>query len=222
MDETREEFACRRLRVRRAGTLQPIGEVFLEHFLRSLDGAAAPSPRSRPRCGRPVVDPSTTLALPADPASPGRPLNTTAIAWHARRRRHRSLRPPPRRAGRLRRRRPGIVHRRHARRILESLRLEGLPLLIVDLPTPGAALTDKLTRLYRMVVTVFGPELVYLLEARQFIHAATAPRRRSHLLLNLRRVLRGLSPPNASEPSVEGRRHQGRRALFDPAPRPVG
>jgi hypothetical protein len=58
------------------------------------------------------------------------------------------------------------------RAILEALRQEGLPLLIVDDPAPAGLETAKLSTLYRMVVTVFGPELVYLLEVGQSIRGA--------------------------------------------------
>ena len=57
------------------------------------------------------------------------------------------------------------------REILEALRQEGLPLMIVDDPTHSADESDQLTRLYRRVAPVFNPELVYLLEADQFIRA---------------------------------------------------
>jgi hypothetical protein len=58
------------------------------------------------------------------------------------------------------------------RAILEALRQEGLPLLIVEDPAPGLLEAARLSQLYRMVATVFGPDLVYLLEPGQFIHGA--------------------------------------------------
>lgn len=57
------------------------------------------------------------------------------------------------------------------RAILEALRQEGLPLMIVEDPALGLDESAKLTLLYRMVASVFNPELVYLLHADQFLRA---------------------------------------------------
>lgn len=58
------------------------------------------------------------------------------------------------------------------REILEALRAEGLPLLIVDDPVFGHFQAEKVTETYRRVVPVFQPELVYLLDADEFIRAS--------------------------------------------------
>ena len=57
------------------------------------------------------------------------------------------------------------------RAILEALRREGLPLLIISDPVFGHFQSEKVTRAYRMVVPVFNPELVYLLDADEFVRA---------------------------------------------------
>lgn len=57
------------------------------------------------------------------------------------------------------------------RQILEALRKEGLPLLIFDDPVFGYFQSEKTTEVYRRVVPVFQPELVYLLDADEFIRA---------------------------------------------------
>lgn len=57
------------------------------------------------------------------------------------------------------------------RQILEALRAEGLPLLIIDDPVFGYFQSEKTTEVYRRVVPVFQPELVYLLDADEFIRA---------------------------------------------------
>ncbi len=55
------------------------------------------------------------------------------------------------------------------RAILEALRGEGLPLLIVDDPAVGASPAGRLTQVYRMVAPIFAPDLVWLLEVGQFV-----------------------------------------------------
>lgn len=57
------------------------------------------------------------------------------------------------------------------REILEALRDEGLPLLIFDDPVFGYFQSEKTTEVYRRVVPVFQPDLVYLLDADEFIRA---------------------------------------------------
>jgi hypothetical protein len=57
------------------------------------------------------------------------------------------------------------------RQILEALCAEGLPVLIVDDPVFGYFQSEKTTEVYRRVVPVFQPELVYLLDADEFIRA---------------------------------------------------
>jgi hypothetical protein len=55
--------------------------------------------------------------------------------------------------------------------ILEALRREGLPLLIISDPVFGHFQSEKVTQAYRMVAPVFNPELVYLLDADEFVRA---------------------------------------------------
>ncbi|MEP6502510.1 MAG: glycosyltransferase family 2 protein [Betaproteobacteria bacterium] len=55
--------------------------------------------------------------------------------------------------------------------ILEALRREGLPLLIIGDPVFGHFQSEKVTQAYRMVAPVFNPELVYLLDADEFVRA---------------------------------------------------
>lgn len=55
------------------------------------------------------------------------------------------------------------------REVLEALRAEGLPLLIVDAPALGQSDAEQCTRTYRMVTPAFNPELVFLLTLDQFI-----------------------------------------------------
>jgi hypothetical protein len=55
--------------------------------------------------------------------------------------------------------------------ILEALRREGLPLLIVSDPVFGHFQSEKVTQAYRMVAPVFNPDLVYLLDADEFVRA---------------------------------------------------
>lgn len=57
------------------------------------------------------------------------------------------------------------------REILEALRAEGLRLLIIDDPVFGHFQSEKVTAAYRRVAPVFQPELVYLLDADEFIRA---------------------------------------------------
>lgn len=59
------------------------------------------------------------------------------------------------------------------REILAALQREGLPLLIFDDPIFGYFQSEKVTHVYRKVVPVYQPELVYLLDADEFIHAAS-------------------------------------------------
>lgn len=58
------------------------------------------------------------------------------------------------------------------RGILEALRSEGLPILIFDDPIFGHFQSEKVTEVYRRVVTIYEPELVYLLDADEFIRAS--------------------------------------------------
>jgi hypothetical protein len=60
------------------------------------------------------------------------------------------------------------------RAILEALRREGLPLLIVDDPEAGAPRAARLTRTLRMVLPVFSPELVWLLDVGDFVRGDRA------------------------------------------------
>ena len=57
------------------------------------------------------------------------------------------------------------------REILEAMRQEGLPLLIMDDPVFGHFQSEKVTQAYRMVAPVFNPDLVYLLDADEFLRA---------------------------------------------------
>jgi Glycosyl transferase family 2 len=57
------------------------------------------------------------------------------------------------------------------REILEALRREGLPLLVYDDPVFGHFQSEKVTHVYRKVAPVFNPELVFLLDADEFIRA---------------------------------------------------
>jgi len=57
------------------------------------------------------------------------------------------------------------------REILQALRREGLPLLVVDDPVFGHFQSEKVTLVYRKVAPVFQPELVYLLDADEFLRA---------------------------------------------------
>lgn len=57
------------------------------------------------------------------------------------------------------------------RQILQALRQEGLPLLIIDDPVFGHFQSEKVTQTYRMVAPVFGPDIVYLLDADEFLRA---------------------------------------------------
>jgi len=61
------------------------------------------------------------------------------------------------------------------RGILEALRSEGLPVLIFDDPIFGHFQSEKVTEVYRRVVTIYEPELVYLLDADEFIRASGRP-----------------------------------------------
>lgn len=55
--------------------------------------------------------------------------------------------------------------------ILRALRREGLPLLVIDDPVFGHFQSEKVTEVYRRFAPVFQPELVYLLDADEFIRA---------------------------------------------------
>jgi hypothetical protein len=57
------------------------------------------------------------------------------------------------------------------REILTSLQREGLPLVVFDDPIFGYFQSEKVTHVYRKVVPVFDPELVWFLDADEFIHA---------------------------------------------------
>jgi hypothetical protein len=57
------------------------------------------------------------------------------------------------------------------REILTALQQEGLPLLVIDDPVFGYFQSEKMTELYRRVVPVYQPELVYLLDADEFLRA---------------------------------------------------
>lgn len=61
------------------------------------------------------------------------------------------------------------------REILQALRREGLPLVLLDDPVFGHFQSEKVTQTYRMVAPVFNPELVYLLDADEFIRAPGRP-----------------------------------------------
>jgi len=57
------------------------------------------------------------------------------------------------------------------REILTSLQREGLPLIVFDDPIFGYYQSEKVTHVYRKVVPIFDPELVWFLDADEFIHA---------------------------------------------------
>jgi len=57
------------------------------------------------------------------------------------------------------------------REILTSLQREGLPVVVFDDPIFGYYQSEKVTHVYRKVVPVFNPELVWFLDADEFIHA---------------------------------------------------
>jgi len=57
------------------------------------------------------------------------------------------------------------------REILTSLQREGLPVLVFDDPIFGYYQSEKVTHVYRKVAPVFNPELVWFLDADEFIHA---------------------------------------------------
>jgi glycosyltransferase involved in cell wall biosynthesis len=57
------------------------------------------------------------------------------------------------------------------REILTSLQREGLPLVVFDDPIFGYYQSEKVTHVYRKVVPIFNPELVWFLDADEFIHA---------------------------------------------------
>lgn len=57
------------------------------------------------------------------------------------------------------------------REILQALRREGLPLLVVDDPVFGHFQSEKVTHVYRKVAPIYEPELVYLLDADEFLRA---------------------------------------------------
>jgi len=57
------------------------------------------------------------------------------------------------------------------REILASLQREGLPVVVFDDPIFGYYQSEKVTHVYRKVVPVFNPELVWFLDADEFIHA---------------------------------------------------
>jgi hypothetical protein len=57
------------------------------------------------------------------------------------------------------------------REILTSLQREGLPLVVFDDPIFGYYQSEKVTHVYRKVVPIFNPEVVWFLDADEFIHA---------------------------------------------------
>jgi hypothetical protein len=57
------------------------------------------------------------------------------------------------------------------RQILEKLREEGLPLVLFDDPSFGHFQSEKVTEVYRRVVSIYQPQLVFLLDADEFIRA---------------------------------------------------
>jgi hypothetical protein len=57
------------------------------------------------------------------------------------------------------------------REILTSLQREGLPVLVFDDPIFGYYQSEKMTHVYRKVAPIFDPELVWFLDADEFIHA---------------------------------------------------
>ena len=57
------------------------------------------------------------------------------------------------------------------REILTSLQREGLALVVFDDPIFGYFQSEKVTHVYRKVVPVFNPELVWFLDADEFVHA---------------------------------------------------
>jgi len=62
------------------------------------------------------------------------------------------------------------------REILTSLQREGLPVVVFDDPIFGYYQSEKITHVYRKVVPVFDPELVWFLDADEFIHAPSRAR----------------------------------------------
>ena len=57
------------------------------------------------------------------------------------------------------------------REILTCLQREGLPLVVFDDPIFGYWQSEKVTHVYRKVVPVFNPEVVWFLDADEFVHA---------------------------------------------------
>ena len=57
------------------------------------------------------------------------------------------------------------------REILTELQREGLPVLVFDDPIFGYFQSEKVTHVYRKVAPVFQPEIVWFLDADEFIHA---------------------------------------------------
>jgi glycosyltransferase involved in cell wall biosynthesis len=57
------------------------------------------------------------------------------------------------------------------RDILTSLQREGLALVVFDDPIFGYFQSEKVTHVYRKVVPVFNPDVVWFLDADEFIHA---------------------------------------------------
>lgn len=58
------------------------------------------------------------------------------------------------------------------REILLALRREGLPLLVIDDPVFGHFQSEKVTGAYRKVAPIYQPELVYFLDADEFLKAS--------------------------------------------------
>ena len=62
------------------------------------------------------------------------------------------------------------------REILTALQREGLALVVFDDPIFGYFQSEKVTHVYRKVVPIFQPELVWFLDADEFIHAPSRAR----------------------------------------------
>jgi hypothetical protein len=98
------------------------------------------------------------------------------------------------------------------RDILAALQREGLPVLVFDDPIFGYFQSEKVTHVYRKVVPVFQPELVWFLDADEFIHAPS----RAALEAALARVPAGdgvLLPWRTHLPAADV---DPRRVLADP------
>ncbi|MDE1948590.1 MAG: glycosyltransferase family 2 protein [Burkholderiales bacterium] len=100
------------------------------------------------------------------------------------------------------------------REILIALQREGLPVLVFDDPIFGYFQSEKLTHVYRKVVPVFQPDIVYLLDADEFLHA---PGREA-----LEQALSGIAPgsmalvPWRTQVPTPGASAHAPRLLADP------